>query len=252
MTDAQAPQNAQPRVPDGRRVYAVGDVHGRLDLLEQLLARIENDAARHPARSVGLIFLGDYVDRGPDSRGVVARLAAGPPASGPLAGAGWTCLKGNHEDCLIRFLDETHLGRAWCRNGGLETVRSYAGNSLPEGVENDMAALQLILSQAMPPAHVRFLARLPLTHREGDYLFVHAGIRPGVALEDQEPSDLLWIRDDFLFDSRPLGVTVVHGHTPVPAPEIRANRIGIDTAAYRSGALTALVLEGSDMKFLIS
>ena len=249
--DAHTPQTAQPRVPDGRRVYAIGDVHGRLDLLNRLLARIEDDAARHAPSAFSLVFLGDYVDRGPHSRGVVERLMAGPPSTGPLAGAEWRCLKGNHEEFLIRFLDEPMQGGAWCRNGGIETVRSYAG-PLPEDMEGDLAALQLALSRAMPPSHVRFLARLPLTHREGDYLFVHAGIRPGVALEDQEPSDLLWIRDDFLFDSSPLGVTVVHGHTPGSVPEIRTNRIGIDTGAYYSGTLTALVLDGSDMKFLVS
>lgn len=240
-----------PAVPVGTRVYAIGDIHGRLDLLDRLLERMTEDAERAAPRRISVVFLGDYVDRGPQSRGVVERLMHGPPSHGALAGAEWTCLKGNHEECLIRFVDQPSTGAAWCLNGGLETVRSYAGE-IPKGLESDMPALQLLLSRSMPPAHLRFLSRLKLMHREGDYIFVHAGIRPGVALEDQEPSDLLWIRDDFLFAHPPLGQVVVHGHTPGPAPEIRPHRIGIDTGAYYSGTLTALVLEGTEKKFLAS
>ncbi|HSV30196.1 MAG TPA: metallophosphoesterase family protein [Candidatus Omnitrophota bacterium] len=252
MHSATAPAHPPlARVPDGTRVYAVGDVHGRADLLHRLLARIEADAATLRDKRVVLVFLGDYVDRGPDSRPVVERLMAGPPSSGPLAGAEWVCLKGNHEEYLVRFITETSVGTAWCLNGGLETVRSYAGR-LPEGGESDMAGLQLALSRALPPAHLRFLSRLRLAHVEGDYMFVHAGIRPGVPLDQQDPADLLWIRDDFLFDATPLDKVVVHGHTPSTLPEIRPHRIGIDTAAYRSGQLTALVLDGTDRSFLVS
>ncbi|MGE5548335.1 MAG: metallophosphoesterase family protein [Solirubrobacterales bacterium] len=242
--------SAAARVPDGTRVYAVGDVHGRLDLLDRLLASIEEDAQRPAPARVAVVFVGDYVDRGPESRGVVERLMAGP--QGGLAGADWICLRGNHEDYMVRFLTEVAVGHAWCMNGGLATVRSYAGEAATEGAEGDMAALQLVLARALPPAHLRWLTRLRLTHVEGDYLFVHAGIRPGVALDAQDPHDLLWIRDDFLYDPRPLGKVVVHGHTPGPIPEMRANRIGIDTGAYRSDVLTALVLEGADRRFLTS
>ncbi|MBC7905932.1 MAG: serine/threonine protein phosphatase, partial [Rhodospirillaceae bacterium] len=215
MPDALAPHFAPAHVPDGTRVYAVGDIHGRLDLLNRLLARMEEDAARSPAKRVSVVFLGDYVDRGPHSRGVIERLMQGPPASGALAGADWTCLKGNHEEFMVRFLDEPLRDTGWCRNGGVETVRSYAG-TIPDGQENDVAALQLLLARTLPPAHLRFLSRLPVTHTEGDYLFVHAGIRPGVAIEDQSPADLLLIRDDFVFDGTPSEKLVVHGHTPVP------------------------------------
>lgn len=247
-------QSAPPfpaRVPDNTRVYAVGDIHGRLDLLERLLERITEDCARRRPERVVIVFLGDYVDRGPNSRRVVERLLHGAPQNGALAGAEWICLKGNHEDYLVRFVDEAGSGAAWCLNGGFETLRSYAGE-LPEGLASDMGALQLLLSRTLPPAHLRFLARLPLVHREGDYLFVHAGIRPGVALEDQEAGDLLWIRDDFLYDSTPAPFVVVHGHTPTPTPDIRPHRIGIDTGAYYSGHLTALVLEGGDRRFIVS
>lgn len=253
---APAAVSAPACVPAGCRVYAVGDVHGRFDLLQRLLGLIEHDAARplpgQPApERISVVFLGDYLDRGPQSREVVERLMTGAPEAGALAGARWVCLKGNHEEQMVRFLDEIAAGPPWCRNGGVETVRSYAG-TIPEGEESDMAALQLLLSRTLPPSHLRFLARLPVMHREGDYLFVHAGIRPGIAIEDQNPSDMLWIRDDFLHDGRPLGAIVVHGHTPGPVPEIRANRIGIDTRAYASGHLTALVLEGGDKRFLVS
>lgn len=253
--DALAPQfppsRVTARVPDGTRVYAVGDIHGRLDLLDRLLDRIAEDVTRTKPQRVSVVFLGDYVDRGPHSRGVIERLMQGPPADSALAGADWTCLKGNHEEYMVRFLDESAPGTVWCRIGGVETVRSYAGQ-IPEGQENDIAALQLLLERSLPPAHLRFLSRLPLMHCEGDYLFVHAGIRPGVALQDQSPADLLWIRDEFLFHGAPLEKRVVHGHSPAPAPEIRPHRIGIDTGAYYSGNLTALVLDGGEMKFLIS
>lgn len=239
------------RVPAGCRIYAVGDIHGRLDLLDRLLARMAEDCARGRPERVVVVFLGDYVDRGPNSRLVVERLMHGAPPGTALSGAEWICLKGNHEDYMVRFADSPAVGAAWCLNGGYETLRSYAGE-LPDGLASDMGALQLLLARALPPAHLRFLARLPLMHREGDYVFVHAGIRPGVALEDQEAADLLWIRDDFLFDTTPAPFVVVHGHTPSPTPDIRPHRIGVDTGAYYSGALTALVLEGADRRFLVS
>lgn len=244
-----SPRDARARVPEGTVVYAVGDVHGCRDALESLLAAVEADAARRLAPRRVVVFLGDYVDRGPHSKAVVERLMAGPPASGPLAGAQWVCLKGNHEETMVRFLSEPGLGPRWFLNGGLDTIRSYAGDL---GDEDDLFALQLALSRALPPSHLRFLARLPVTHAEGDYLFVHAGVRPGVALDDQEPADLLWIRDEFLSAATDFGKVVVHGHTIAPLPELRPNRIGVDTGAYRTGRLTAVVLEGADKSFLTS
>ncbi len=245
------------QVPAGSRIYAIGDIHGRRDLLDEILRLIGRDAGEPrwagetvPQRWV-VVFLGDYVDRGPDSRGVVERILAGPPGRGPLAAADWVALRGNHEDYMLRFLSDVSVGAAWCYNGGLDTVRSYAG-ALPDGAEGDMAALQLRLARAVPPAHLRFLARLPLWHAEGDYLFVHAGLRPGIAISLQDPLDLLWIRDEFLHSGASFGKVVVHGHSVTSVPEIRANRIGIDTGAYHSGLLTALVLEGDDRRFLVA
>ncbi len=244
------PLPGAPAVPAGCRVYAVGDIHGRADLLDDLLTIIAEDAGvrPRPARPM-LVFLGDYIDRGPDSAGVVARLLAGPPKAGPLAGSGWMALRGNHEDTMLRFLDDPSAGPAWFRNGGLETIRSYAG-PLPDGAGMAPAALRDRLDAALPEDHRRFLAQLPVAHAEGDYLFVHAGLRPGVAIADQDPADLMWIRDDFIHSAAQFGKMVVHGHTIAPVPEIRANRIGIDTGAYRTGRLTALVLEGTDRRFL--
>ncbi len=238
-----------PRVPAGRRIYAIGDIHGRLDLMESLLdliaADVEKTAEIHPV----IVFLGDYIDRGPKARGVVERLIEGPPHTGPLAGAEWVALRGNHEDYLLRFLDNARVGPSWLCNGGMETVRSYTGPLTPE-TETDMAALQLALIWALPPAHLRFLSRLNVAHREGDYLFVHAGLRPGVALADQDPHDLMWIRHAFLAATEPFGAMVVHGHSISETPTIRANRIGIDTGAYCNGRLTALVLDGAERRFL--
>ncbi|OAN50064.1 metallophosphoesterase family protein [Magnetospirillum moscoviense] len=243
------PASCFPSVPSGCRVYAIGDVHGRADLLDQLLARIAEDAQANAHKALSLVFLGDFVDRGLHSKAVVDRLIAGPPSTGPLAKAAWVCLRGNHEDYLVRFFTDQGSGRAWCANGGVATVESYAG-PLTDEQRTDLAALQLAFIRALPRNHLRFLSRLPLWHLIGDYLFVHAGIRPGIRLEDQDPGDMLWIRDEFLFDPTPHPWVVVHGHSQRPLPEVRANRIGIDTGAYRSGVLTALVLDGSTQHFL--
>ena len=248
--DRQPPPIATARVPAGSRIYAVGDIHGRDDLLERLLAGIAADAATSPPPRLAVIFLGDLIDRGPDSRGVVERVAAGPPAQGPLAEAEWVVLCGNHEDYLLNFLADTRAGPSWFKNGGLETVRSYADDAVIAAAEGDLAALQMALLRALPRPHLRFLSGLPVSHVEGDYFFVHAGVRPKVALADQDPVDMMWIRTPFLASDENFGKVVVHGHSVVATPEIRPNRIAIDTGAWRSGQLTALVLEGGERRFL--
>ncbi|TAN76337.1 MAG: serine/threonine protein phosphatase [Magnetospirillum sp.] len=241
-------------VPPGTRVYAVGDIHGRMDLLGRLLEDIAEDSryspydAPPPGRVV-VVCLGDLIDRGPDSKAVVERLLAGPPPDGPLAGAQFISLRGNHEDYLLQFLADFSAAPGWLRNGGLEAIRSYVGH-LPDGFVADYPALQRLLYRALPPSHLRFLSRMPLRHVEGDYLFVHAGIRPGVPLERQDAYDLMWIRGDFLRSAELAVKTVVHGHSVVEKPEIHPNRIAIDTGAYRSGVLSCLVLEGAGRRFL--
>ncbi|MGE0714183.1 MAG: metallophosphoesterase [Alphaproteobacteria bacterium] len=232
-------------VPDGTIVYAVGDVHGRDDLLADLHARIAADAARTGHRRRVLVHLGDYVDRGPASRAVVERLVAGPPA-----GFEAVTLKGNHEAFLLQFLQTIEAGPGWLANGGDATLASYGVTPPDPWDADEIEAAQAALRRALPAGHLAFLGGLRLLHQEGGYLFVHAGIRPWVPIDRQVAADLLWIRDPFLRWEAPLGAVVVHGHTITRAPDIRTNRIGIDTGAYASGVLTCLVLEGTERRFL--
>ncbi len=226
-------------VPPDTRVYAVGDVHGCATLLARLHELIRADAAAAPERRRVVVYLGDYVDRGPDSAGVVDMLIAGP-------GEGFEAvhLKGNHEDFLLRFLADPSIGGLWLMNGGGATLASY-------GVDGDGGAdLRRAFLHALPKTHRAFYEGLRLWHREGTYLFVHAGIRPGRPVESQLAEDLLWIREPFLLSRADHGCVVVHGHTPVGAPEILDNRINVDTGAVWSGRLTALVLYGAERSFL--
>lgn len=239
--------NGRAQVPDGLRVYAIGDIHGRADLLERLLQLIEADFQDRPAARGRIVYLGDYVDRGPDSRGVIDILLADPPA-----GLDAVHLKGNHEDFLLRFADGGATGETWLMNGGGATMASYG---VAEAADTFHAIWHLDeirrnFVDAMPAAHDVFFRALALYHVEGDYLFVHAGLRPGVALERQSAEDMMWIRDDFLRAESDFGHVVVHGHSARPDPVERPNRIGIDTMAYRSGRLTALVLEGTSRRYL--
>ncbi|MBF0393209.1 MAG: serine/threonine protein phosphatase [Alphaproteobacteria bacterium] len=229
--------------PRGSRLYAIGDVHGRIDLLDRLLALIEADAATSPAARRVVVFLGDYVDRGPCSRQVIDRLAAGPPP-----GFEWIALDGNHEAMMRSFLEDPSTAPAWLRNGGDATLASYVGASPRIG--DIPADLRGALAEALPGAHLRFLSRLGPSHVEGGYFFAHAGVRPGVALESQSRDDLLWIRGPFLDHEGSFGRVVVHGHSIAPRPVDRHNRIGVDTGAYASGRLTALVAEGDWHGFL--
>lgn len=241
-----APRGA--RVPDGQRVYAVGDVHGRLDLLDRMLGLIAEDAAAAPRGTAStIVMLGDYVDRGPDGAGVLERLSEGPPP-----GFGLVCLRGNHDDALLGFLEDGSGLEAWLRFGGGATLASYGVRPpAPDRAGPDAARAALAeLRAAIPGRHVDLLRTLPFRLPLGGYLFVHAGVRPGVPEERQSPQDMMWIRDEFLRSGADHGRVVVHGHTVVDAPEVRRNRIGIDTGAYASGRLTALVLEGASRRFL--
>ena len=239
MTDAS--------VAEDEAVYAIGDVHGRADLLTRLLALIGADAAASPeVERRTLIFLGDYVDRGPDSRPVVETLLARLPP-----GFEANFLKGNHEDLLLRFLEDASTLDQWRANGADATLRSYGVDV--EGLARAGAppeAWRQAFLAALPAAHRRFFEGLELVVAKDGYLFVHAGVRPGVPVEAQDPGDLIWIRGAFLNSDAPFGKIVVHGHTPSAEPVLRQNRIGIDTGACFTDRLTALRLQGDSRRFL--
>lgn len=234
-----------PQVPPGTRVYAIGDIHGRADLLADLHRTILADAENAPERRVA-IYLGDYVDRGLQSRLVLDTLLAEP-----LPGFECIHLKGNHEAALLDFLTDIRIGPGWMQFGGAATLMSYgARRVMSDAPESVFAAARKELAQGLPGDHLRFLESLPLRHEEGDYLFVHAGVRPGVPIARQTENDLLWIRNEFLDWREPFERIVVHGHTITEEPDVRVNRIGIDTGAFATGRLTCLVLQGSERRFL--
>jgi serine/threonine protein phosphatase 1 len=228
----------------GIRVYAVGDIHGRLDLLDRLLAQITAYEAARPSPRTLLVFLGDYIDRGPDSRGVIERLLHGLPQ-----GAEARFLRGNHEWMMLRCLAAPGYFPNWGMNGGWETLESYGVSGR---LASDTREMVSQLAVELPDAHLDFLQGLETSLTVGDYFFVHAGVRPGVALDQQAEQDLLFIREPFLSHDGAFGKIVVHGHTPVREPEIRENRIGIDTGAVFTGRLTALRLEEDRREFLFA
>lgn len=241
------PTEPDAAAPEGSVVYAVGDIHGRADLLDTLHGLIVEDAARRDADRRVVVYVGDYVDRGLQSRQTIDLLL-----DRPLAGFEAVHLLGNHERFLLDFIVDAGAGAGWFRNGGIETLVSY-GIRPDRGLATErerLEAAQDALLARLPDRHLRFLHDLKLHHAEGDYLFVHAGLRPGLPLARQTEEDLIWIREEFLNSGADHGKVVVHGHSIVPAPEIRYNRIGIDTGAFASGRLTALVLEGRDRAFL--
>ena len=233
---------------DGRLIYAIGDVHGRLDLLRLLVGRIADDlvAAAPDVRAPVLVFLGDYVDRGEQSRGVIDMVIALSERSGFDV----RCLKGNHEETLLNFLDDPSTGPAWGLFGGRATLKSYGVNP-PLGVNLvEWEAARDALAAAMPASHLDFYRSLPTRIAIGDYLFVHAGVRHGVDLEAQSERDLLWIRDAFLQETRPFEKFVVHGHSPTNQPYFGPHRICVDTGAYATGVLTAARLIDADRSFI--
>jgi serine/threonine protein phosphatase 1 len=235
------------RFPDGRVGYAVGDIHGRADLLSQMLDMLEASAAADTREAVPVVvFLGDYVDRGPASAGVIELLLSGRPA-----GFERHYLKGNHEQSMLAFMDAPMANRAWLMQGGVETLLSY-GVQPPSPVgtsEADWLAAGEALRAATPSAHLEFLNGLERFIAFGDYAFVHAGIDPARTLEDQTDEDLLWARDRFIASKRRFSHRVVHGHTPVDRPHADERRIAVDTGAYASGVLTAARFEGGDVTF---
>ena len=235
------------RVPNGLRVYAIGDIHGRADLLRLLHRRVAADAINvDPAIRKLAIYLGDYVDRGLHSREVIDVLLGEP-----LPGFDHIHLRGNHDHEFLAFLKDPERGAAWLRYGGDATIYSYGVRLAADTpAEERLVRLGERLREAVPPHHLEFLAGLPFTCEVGDYLFVHAGIDPDKALDQQTPEDMLWIRDPFLEADGDFGKVVVHGHSVTEDPEVRENRIGIDTGACYTNALTCLVLQGNRYGFL--
>ena len=225
----------------GYRAYAVGDIHGRVDLLEHLLAKIHADLQRRPASKTLLVFVGDLVDRGPSSAQVIERLRCYH-----RDGIQPVFLLGNHEEVLLRIIDgDSSVVDSWLKFGGLQCLQSY-GVTLARIRGRSSEQVVELVRTTVPKEHVEFLETFVDSCRFGDYLFVHAGIRPGVDVDQQSQSDLRWIREPFLFDETDHGFVVVHGHTITDEVDERSNRIGIDTGAYRTGLLTALAIEGTE------
>lgn len=239
--------SARGRIPDSEVVYAIGDIHGRADLLSRLHRTIEQEvAASEQQRRFTIVYLGDYIDRGPHSSDVIDLLL-----DEPVKGAESVLLKGNHEDALLRFLAGDAGADAWLSIGGGATAMSY-GVSL-RGSDNSALSSETVrdrLLAAIPSRHLSLLEQLKLFYEAGDYLFVHAGIRPGVPMEHQDPKDLLWIRGEFLQSRRNHGKIVVHGHASGSTVVERPNRICIDTAAYATDRLSCIVLEGRQRRYI--
>lgn len=225
------------------RLYAIGDIHGCRALLVEMHERIDTEIARDRPPDWRIVHVGDYCDRGPDTKGVLDFLIARMAADGRV-----TCLRGNHDEGFLSFLTARPGAGIFINNGGETTAASY-------GVEADFSPLAIertraALAAAVPDAHLRFLATLPYSASFGDFFLCHAGIRPGVPLEQQDPQDLIWIREKFLDDPRPHPKVIVHGHTPADEAEIMGNRINVDTRAFASGRLSALTVDGSRKSLL--
>ena len=234
----------RPSAPAGRRIYAIGDVHGRADLLSKLFSRIDDDLKARPSADTVEVYLGDYIDRGSSSREVIELLIARQKVHDTIF------LQGNHEHYALKFLSDPAALSNWKKIGGLDTILSYGVNPAHRDDPQSQHQVAIALSQAMPDSHHRFLRGLALSFTCGDFFFAHAGVRPGISLQLQSRRDLLWIREDFLLHEENFGKVIVHGHTPARKPDIRFNRINIDTGAYATGRLTCLVLEDDQMSFL--
>ena len=234
----------RPSLPAELRIYAIGDIHGRLDLLNELLARISADIALRPAVRPLYVFLGDYIDRGSASRETIDRLIEHGKTHESVF------LKGNHELIAIKCLSDRGLFDQWLRLGGLETLVSYGvpAETLANGKQ--IAELQSAFHGALPQAHFRFFRDLKNSFECGDFFFAHAGVRPNVELSRQKENDLLWIRGEFLMSKDDFGKIIVHGHTPTREIEVGPNRINIDTGAFATGCLSCLVLEGEELSVI--
>ena len=231
-------------MPSGVRIYAVGDIHGCLDLLDELLARINDDMSSRPAVRPLSIFLGDYIDRGPSSRETIDRLIAHAEKNESVF------LKGNHEQIAISCLRDRGLFERWMRLGGLETLRSYGITPGAPSDDKQIVRLQAAFHEALPQSHFRFFRDLQSSFACGDYFFAHAGVKPDIPLSQQKESDLLWIRQEFLSSRDDFGKIIIHGHTPARDIEVGPNRVNIDTGAFATGRLTCLVIDESSLSLI--
>jgi serine/threonine protein phosphatase 1 len=233
-----------PSPPEGVRVYAVGDIHGRLDLLNECLSQIDEDLARNQNRRSIQVFLGDYIDRGPWSHGTIDRLIERSSRHECVF------LKGNHEQLALRSLTDASVFPKWLHWGGLETLVSYGIRATVSAERGDVLTAQSAFRNALPVSHLQFFGSLKTHFCCGSYFFAHAGVKPSVELPKQNEQDLLWIRDEFLSSTADFGMIVVHGHTPTPRVDVRSNRINIDTGAYASNRLSCLVLDGRQLSII--
>jgi serine/threonine protein phosphatase 1 len=239
---ASSSRSVNASAPADTRIYAVGDIHGRADLLSEITVRIDDDIRRRPIAHTVEVYLGDYIDRGPHSRTVIDLLAVRLVANRAV------CLRGNHEAVMEGFLQDPAILQYWEPLGGMHTLASY-GIELHDDAETALDLQRRFLA-AFPRAHELFVQCLRNQFSCGDFLFAHAGIRPKIPIEQQDVNDLIWIRDEFLESTLNHERFIVHGHTPVPHPDIRHNRINIDTGAWRTGTLSCIAIEDSTIMFL--
>jgi serine/threonine protein phosphatase 1 len=232
-------------VPKGMRIYVIGDIHGRVDLLHQMMGLIDEDAKSFNGERLIELYLGDYIDRGWDSRAVIDTLCEMPEK-----GRERITLRGNHEEVLLSFLREPAILEEWAEFGGLETLFSYGIQISHKNLRENIEKLHMLFSQALPDRHKQFFEETDLMVQYGDYVFVHAGVRPALSLDKQTKDDLLWIREPFLSQPHGLPFCVVHGHTPEEEPVDKGFRIGLDTGAYITHQLSCLVLEGQNKRYL--
>lgn len=244
VPDEDSPQvlRAAAVLPPGVRIYAIGDIHGRADLLRTLLGKVDADRESRPVERTITVFLGDYIDRGPSSKDVLDILLD------YRASFETVFLKGNHEKFAVDFLKNPSVIESWRSCGGFETLLSYGLKPSLSSSADEKLKLSRELAECMPAEHLSFLMSLQLYFQCGEFLFVHAGIRPKVRLRDQDEKDLLWIRNAFLEYEKPFELFVVHGHTPVHAPDMQSNRLNIDTGAFATGRLTCVAIEGSTIR----
>lgn len=242
--DALRVLGRRPSIPAQLRIYAIGDIHGRLDLLNELLARISRDIERRPTARPLYVFLGDYIDRGPSSRDTIDRLIEHGKTHQSVF------LKGNHELIAMKCLNDRTLLDHWLRLGGLETLVSYGVPAKIMADGRQIAEIQSVFHSSLPQSHFRFFRDLKNFFECGDFFFVHAGVKPNVELSRQKENDLLWIREEFLSSKDEFGKIIVHGHTPTLEIEVGPNRINIDTGAFATGRLSCLVMEGDDLSVI--